>query len=114
MSKGPLFAAEERVSLYYSQCWIGAFLVVDMKKLRQKALIIMTESWKMLLTGSLLTEIGKLVQLSSVLKMRMQRPLLLYQSLKSLRPELLELSKQIKEILKGADQYGGGGGWAGC
>ncbi|GKV44794.1 hypothetical protein SLEP1_g51950 [Rubroshorea leprosula] len=85
-----------------------------MKKLRQKALIIMTESWKMLLTGSLLTEIGKLVQLSSVLKMRMQRPLLLYQSLKSLRPELLELSKQIKEILKGADQYGGGGGWAGC
>ncbi|GKV46117.1 hypothetical protein SLEP1_g53125 [Rubroshorea leprosula] len=46
-----------------------------MKKLRQRALIIMRESWKMLLIGSL-------------------------------TPEVLELSKQIKEKLKEADQYG--------
>ncbi|GKV47953.1 hypothetical protein SLEP1_g54802 [Rubroshorea leprosula] len=37
------------------------------------------------MTGSLLSVIGKLLELSSILKMRMQRPLLLYQSLKLLR-----------------------------
>lgn len=93
----------------------------------------------MLLTDLLLSVIGKLVELLSVLRMMMQRLQLQYQSLRWPRwwfscfmyflnsylvtiflvgnliffidialqtPEVLELSKQIKEKLKEADQYG--------
>ncbi|GKV47944.1 hypothetical protein SLEP1_g54796 [Rubroshorea leprosula] len=103
MSKGRLFVAEERVSLYYSQCWMGAFLVVAKAKgidnydreLEEAIDRLIVECDRKIgrALKCLEDEDAKAVIAISVSEVTQTA-------------EVLELSKQIKEKLKEAFQYG--------
>ncbi|GKV47774.1 hypothetical protein SLEP1_g54639 [Rubroshorea leprosula] len=108
MSKGPLLQLR-RVSLYYSQCWIGAFLVVALLRYEEAKAKGIDNYDKELedAIDRLIVECDRKIgrALKRLEDEDAKVAIAISVSEVTQIPKVLELSKQIEEKLKEADQY---------